>query len=248
MFSSASSSRVALVTGANGGIGSAIAGELLRSGTASRVFLGVHRATRVAEALAGEWEGRASLLSLDVTQADAWRASVAKIVEEAGSLEILVNAAGFHRDGLLGTMDDDTWSSVLAGNLDATFFGCRAVLRTMMAGRYGRIVNVASLSALLAPAGQTNYAAAKAGVTALTQALAKEVARAGITVNAVCPGYVETEAVAGIPPEKRRAIEAGIPMRRFGRPGEVANAVNFLASEAASYITGAVLKIDGGIF
>ncbi|HRX54893.1 MAG TPA: SDR family oxidoreductase, partial [Verrucomicrobiales bacterium] len=128
------------------------------------------------------------------------------------------------------------------------FHGCQAVVRTMMGQRHGRIVNVSSLSALLAPPGQTNYAAAKAGVLALTQSLAKEVARAGITVNAVCPGYIDTGALEALDDDTRRRLEAGIPMRRFGRPGEVAAAVDFLASEAASYISGAVLKIDGGIF
>lgn len=240
--------RVALVTGANGGIGSAVARHLLESGTVSRVALAVHRHREVAAGLAAEWGEQAWLVPLDVTQAVSWQTAVEGVLERSGRLDVLVNAAGFHRDALLGTMAEDDWSAVLTGNLDSTFHGCRAVLRAMMGQRYGRIVNVASLSALLAPAGQTNYAAAKAGVVALSQSLAKEVARAGITVNVVCPGYIDTESVAAIDAEKRRSLESGIPMRRFGRPAEVAAAVNFLASEAASYITGAVLKIDGGIF
>src|SRR5207237_3065380 len=140
------------------------------------------------------------------------------------------------------------WREVLAANLDATFHGCQAVLPAMITQRVGRIVNIASLSALLAPAGQTNYAAAKAGVVALTQSLAKEVARIGITVNAICPGYIETEAVAELSPEERKAALSRVPMRRFGKAEEVAAAVKFLACSEAAYITGSIIKVDGGIF
>jgi 3-oxoacyl-[acyl-carrier protein] reductase len=160
---------------------------------------------------------------------------------------VLVNNAGTHEDALLGTMPLLAWDRVLATNLDGVFHGCQAVLPTMISQRSGRIVNMASLSALLAPAGQTNYAAAKAGVIALTQSLAKEVARIGITVNAICPGFVDTEALRPLSKEERAAAQTRIPMRRFGRPEEVAAAVRFLASEESSYITGAVLKVDGGI-
>jgi 3-oxoacyl-[acyl-carrier protein] reductase len=163
-------------------------------------------------------------------------------------IDVLVNNAGKHADSLLATMPPEAWSEVLATNLDAAFHGCQAVLPAMISQRSGRIVNIASLSALLAPPGQTNYAAAKAGVVALTQSLAKEVARLNITVNAVCPGFVETEALIGLSEEVRTAAQAKIPMRRFGRPEEVAAAVQFLACPAASYITGSILKVDGGIF
>src|SRR5207247_9755605 len=134
-----------------------------------------------------------------------------------------------HADGLLATMPVSAWVEVLKTNLDGAFHGCQAVLPTMISQRSGRIVNIASLSALLAPAGQTNYAAAKAGLVALTQSLAKEVAPLNITVNAVCPGFVETEALSGMGAEQRKAAQAKIPMRRFGHPEEVAAAVQFLA-------------------
>ena len=169
------------------------------------------------------------------------------IVAKDQRLDVLVNNAGKHQDGLLAQLPWSAWQEVLASNLDAVFHGCQAVLPTMIAQRAGRIVNIASLSALLAPAGQANYAAAKAGVIALTQSLAKEVARIGITVNALCPGYVETDALAPMTKEDRQAALARVPMRRFGRPVEIAAAVRFLACPEAAYITGSVLKVDGGI-
>jgi 3-oxoacyl-[acyl-carrier protein] reductase len=145
-------------------------------------------------------------------------------------------------------MPPESWDRVLATNLDSVFHGCQVVLPTMISQHGGRIVNVSSLSALLAPAGQANYAAAKAGVVALTQSLAKEVARIGITVNAVCPGFVETETLAHLAGEEKKAAQMRIPMRRFGRPEEVAATIRFLASADASYITGSAIKVDGGIF
>ena len=238
--------RVTLITGGNGGLGLATARRFLQD-PESRVWLGVRSSRDRAEALRAEHPERCSLVSLEVTEPTAWKEAVASILAANGQLDVLVNNAGTHDDALLGTMSPDVWSRVVSTNLDSVFHGCQAVLPTLISQRRGRIVNVSSLSALLAPAGQTNYAAAKAGVIALTQSLAKEVARLQITVNAVCPGYIDTEALAKLPPEKRSAMVGQIPARRLGRPEEVAAAIHFLASPEASYITGSVLKVDGGI-
>ena len=240
--------RTILVTGANGGLGQAIARTFLSEIPDNFIWLGVHSRRDAAEKLAQEFAGRCSCVALDVTQPDSWKSALSEIESKHHRLDVLVNNAGKHRDGLLATMTPGAWQEILSANLDAVFHGCQAVLPMMISQRNGRIVNVASLSALLAPAGQANYAAAKAGVVALTQSLAKEVARIGITVNVVCPGYVETEALAGISAEEKKALAAKIPMRRFARPEEIAVAIRFLACPEASYITGSTLKIDGGIF
>jgi 3-oxoacyl-[acyl-carrier protein] reductase len=240
--------RSILVTGGNGGLGLGIARYFLEHDPQARLWLGVRANRALAEGLAADHPDRCRLIDLEVTDPEAWKSTVAQIIETDGRLDVLVNNAGTHRDCLLAAMPDETWHSVIAANLDAVFHGCRAVVAPMMRQRFGRIVNIASLSAVLPPLGQTNYAAAKAGVVALGQTLAKEVARSGITVNSVLPGFIETEALGGMDEEARKSAQRGIPMRRFGKPEEVAAAVHFLASAEASYVTGAALKIDGGIF
>ncbi len=240
--------RSILITGGNGGLGLAIGRYFLSHDPSARVWLGVHSRRDHAEMLAGEFQNRCRLLTLDVTSPAAWEDAIVEILASDGRLDVLVNNAGTHRDALLANMPQKTWHDVISTNLDATFHGCRAVVAPMLRQRCGRIVNIASLSAILPPVGQTNYAAAKAGVVALGRTLAKEVARAGITVNSILPGYIETEGLAGMDDETRKVAQKTIPMRRFGKPAEVAAAVYFLASPEAAYITGAALKIDGGIF
>jgi|UniRef100_UPI0037845B92 3-oxoacyl-[acyl-carrier protein] reductase len=240
-------SRNILITGANGALGLALAEYFLTKEADCRVFLGVRERRERAEELAARFPGRADLITLEITSPEAWKTTLAEIETKAGALGVLINNAGFHEDALLANMSQDQWSRVLDANLNAVFHGCQAVLPVMMRQRQGRIVNIASLSAISSPAGQTNYAAAKAGVIGLTQSLAKESARMGITVNAVCPGYIEGGLPADWTPEHLKALKMQLPMRRFAKPAEVAAAVFFLASPEASYITGTALKIDGGM-
>jgi len=236
-----------LITGANGGIGLACAKAFLAEEPEARVFLGCRQNREHAAALAHSHPERVNIVTLDVSDPASWDAATTQILDEANRIDVLVNNAGNHKDSLLASMSLEDWHDVIAANLTGTFLGCRAVVKPMMAQRFGRIINIASLSALLAPAGQTNYAAAKAGVIALTQSLAKETARSGITVNALCPGYIKTEAL-GTDAAALTELAKRIPARRLGLPEEVAATVIHLASPAAAYLTGSVIKIDGGIF
>ncbi len=241
------SNHAILITGANGGIGTATARVFLERDDTCHVYLGIRSGRNEAEAIVAEFPGRCGILALDVTRAEDWESALAQVGAEGKVITVLVNNAGHHEDSLMAHMTAAAWSGVIASNLSSAFLGSQAVLRGMMGERFGRIINISSLSALLSPPGQTNYAAAKAGVVAMTGSLAKEVARMGITVNSICPGYIETAATASSDEEETKARKKAIPMRRFGTPREVAAAVFFLASKDAAYITGATLKIDGGI-
>ena len=231
--------RTALVTGASKGIGRAIAQELAAAG--ATVVLGYRSGREEAEALAAELGGRA--LQADVSSAE----EAARLVEEAGDLDILVNNAGLTRDGVLARMSDDDWRTVIETNLSSVFYTCRAVTRPMMRKRAGAIVNVSSIVGVHGNWGQTNYAASKAGIIGFTKSLARELGSRNVRANVVAPGYVKTQLTDVLPEEATKAMLANTPLGRLGEPEDVAGAVRFLCSDAASYITGEVLLVDGGL-
>ena len=229
----------ALVTGASKGIGKAIATELAEAGAA--VVVGYRSGKDDAEALAGELGGRA--IQADVSSADEAR----RLVEEAGDLDILVNNAGLTRDGLLARMSDEDWQTVIDTNLASVFYTCRAVTRPMMKKRRGSIVNISSIVGVHGNWGQTNYAASKAGIIGFTKSLARELGSRNIRANVVAPGYVKTQLTDVLPDEATGAMLENTPLGRLGDPEDVARAVRFLCSDAASFITGEVLLVDGGL-
>jgi len=236
---------VALVTGASRGIGRAIAEELAAQGaTVVGTATTEAGAQAVGEALAGRG-GRG--IALDVTDAAALEAAVDGIVQAHGALHILVNNAGITRDTLAMRMKDADWDAVLDTNLKAVFRASRAVMRTMMKQRYGRIVNITSVVGASGNPGQANYAAAKAGVAGMTRALARELGSRGITVNCVAPGFIATDMTDQLPDAQKAALLAQIPLGRLGSPQEVADAVAFLASPRAAYITGTEMHVNGGM-
>ncbi|MBP6483053.1 MAG: 3-oxoacyl-ACP reductase FabG [Rhodoferax sp.] len=239
--------QVALVTGASRGIGAAIALELARMGlkvvgtaTTEAGAAGINGALCSYPGCSGR--------TLDVTLGGAGEALVDAVVKEHGALHVLVNNAGITRDNLAMRMKDDEWDAVMEANLKGVFRMSRAVMRTMMKQRYGRIVNITSVVGASGNPGQANYAAAKAGVAGMTRALARELGSRNITVNCIAPGFIETDMTAGLGEDQQKALLGQIPLGHLGMPADIAHAVAYLASPNASYVTGQELHVNGGMY
>jgi 3-oxoacyl-[acyl-carrier protein] reductase len=241
--------RAAVVTGASRGIGRAIALELARRG--ARVVVNFHQnaeaASQVVETIRREG-GEAVSFQADVALLPQAEALIQTAVKSFGQVDILVNNAGITRDSLLLSMSEADWDTVLDTNLKSTFNCSRAALKPMIRRRYGRIINVSSVSGQMGNPGQANYSASKAGQIGFTKSLAREVASRGITVNCVAPGYIATAMTDNLPEDVKKAFLEIIPMKKFGLPSDVASAVKFLLSDEASYITGQVINVNGGMY
>jgi 3-oxoacyl-[acyl-carrier protein] reductase len=237
--------KVALVTGASRGIGRAIAELLVERGAK---VIGTATSESGAAAISEYLGENGKGLALNVTDVDSITATLKTINDEFGAIDILVNNAGITRDNLLMRMKDDEWNDIIDTNLTPIFRMSKAVLRGMMKKRQGRIVNVGSVVGTMGNAGQANYAAAKAGVIGFTKSMAREVASRGVTVNTVAPGFIETDMTKALNDDQRAATLANVPAGRLGDPREIAEAVVFLASPAAAYITGETLHVNGGMY
>lgn len=240
--------RIAIVTGASRGIGRAAALELAKAGANVVInYAGNAAAAEETAALCAEYGVETLIVQGDVAKSEDCTRIVDAALEKFGTVDILVNNAGITRDNVLMRMSDEDFDAVIATNLRGTYSMMKAVSRTMMKKRYGRIVNMASVVGVMGNAGQVNYAASKAGVIGMTKSFAREIAARGITVNAVAPGFIATDMTAALSDDAAAAISATIPMNKMGAAEDVANAVKFLASEASGYITGQVICIDGGM-
>lgn len=240
--------RIAIVTGGSRGIGRAIALELGQRG--ATVIVNYNRSAEAAEAVVNDIAsagGSGAVFQANVAMADDAEALVKFAKDTYGKIDILVNNAGTTRDNLIARMKVDDFDTVITTNLRSAWITSKAASRLMMRARYGRIINITSVSGIAGQAGQTNYSASKAGMIGLTKSLAKEVASRGVTVNAVAPGFIETDMTKDLPEDLTAQLDAAIPLGRWGKPEDVAHAVAFLASEPAGYITGAVLSVDGGL-
>lgn len=237
--------KVALVTGASRGIGKAIAELLVERGA---TVIGTATSESGADAISAYLGDNGKGLALNVTDVASIESVLKSINDEFGGVDILVNNAGITRDNLLMRMKDDEWTDILDTNLTSIFRLSKAVLRGMMKKRQGRIINVGSVVGTMGNAGQTNYAAAKAGVIGFTKSMAREVASRGVTVNTVAPGFIETDMTKALNDDQRTATLAQVPAGRLGDPREIASAVAFLASPEAAYITGETLHVNGGMY
>jgi 3-oxoacyl-[acyl-carrier protein] reductase len=235
---------VVLITGGTRGIGRACA-ELFASLGAKVAICG--RGQEASEKAAAEIGPNVKGYACDISSPASVDALIEKVTEDLGTIQVLVNNAGITRDGLLMRMKDEQWAEVIQTNLTGAFYTCRAAAKSMLKARYGRIINVGSVVGLRGQAGQSNYAAAKAGIIGFTKAYAQEVASRNITVNVIAPGYIATDMTAELGEKATAAIVDHIPMKRVGQPEDIAHAVVFLASPQAGYITGATLSVDGGI-
>jgi len=239
--------RVAVVTGASRGIGAAIAKALAKQGR--HVVLVARNADKLAavQKEITDAGGEASFVSCDLADGKAVEAMIEKIADERGRLDILVNNAGITKDGLLLRMSDEQFDEVINTNLRSVFIACRSALRPMMRGKWGRVVNLGSVSGLVGNAGQANYATAKAGLVGLTKTIAKELAGKNITANLVAPGFIETDMTEVLPPQVKEIAISHTPLKRMGKADEIAAAVAYFCSEEAGFTTGQVLAVDGGM-
>jgi 3-oxoacyl-[acyl-carrier protein] reductase len=240
--------RVAIVTGGAQGIGYAVVELLAQRGASILIAdVSIEKAEATAKEIAGKTGQKVLAKSVNVTESASVKKMVDDTVQEFGKVDILVNNAGITRDNLIMRMSEEDWDAVLGINLKGAFNCAQAVIRPMMKQRYGRIINISSVSGVVGQAGQANYSSSKAGLLGLTKALAKEVGSRNITVNAVAPGFIETRLTVNLPQEIREVSLKLTPLGRFGTPEDIASAVAFLASDQASFITGATLQVDGGM-